>query len=381
MSNVGEFFIGTTNTVLAGDLMNGVSNTTFPWAVNGYSSFNGSGVYGQVAAGATIFAGVQGEYNGTNAQGAGVRGLYASATAGTAFNATASGVNGGATTAGSYKFGVYGTGGTSLRSGGVMGYDYGVAIGSLGYFASNGLDYSVYGFGQAHTNGVAGGKLAPGASMATLAENTNIGLGIYGGFMGGWVKGLVYGTVLSGDRYGLYVDGKTYMNEPLVQLVETAGDRQVVYGTSAMKVEISDRGKASLANGTIFIAFSEEFKNTISSNPDELTITISPLGNSNGIYIEDYNQDGFTVRENNNGSSSVYFNWIAIGTRKDYETLEHSSEIIANDYDQKINGVMYNDINENGNAQPMWWDGTQIRFDAAPPKSAPTGTNVLIRQQ
>src|SRR5690606_20332315 len=71
LSNLGEFFIGTTTTALAGDLMNGVSNATFNWAVNGYSSFNGSGIYGAVQAGTTNFAGVQGEYYGTSNTGAG----------------------------------------------------------------------------------------------------------------------------------------------------------------------------------------------------------------------------------------------------------------------------------------------------------------------
>lgn len=75
LSNLGEFFIGTTNTVLAGDLMNGVGNAAFPWAVNGYSSFNGSATYGQITGGTTAFGGVQGEYYGTNLSGAGVRGI------------------------------------------------------------------------------------------------------------------------------------------------------------------------------------------------------------------------------------------------------------------------------------------------------------------
>ena len=75
LSNLGEFFIGTTNTVLAGDLMNGVGNVAFPWAVNGYSSFNGSGTFGQITGGTTVFGGVQGEYNGTSLTGAGVRGI------------------------------------------------------------------------------------------------------------------------------------------------------------------------------------------------------------------------------------------------------------------------------------------------------------------
>jgi len=80
LSNLGEFFIGTTNTTLPGDLMNGVGNATFPWAVNGYSAFNGSGVYGSVTSGSTIYAGVQGEYYGTNTSGAGVRGIAGAGT-------------------------------------------------------------------------------------------------------------------------------------------------------------------------------------------------------------------------------------------------------------------------------------------------------------
>jgi hypothetical protein len=77
-SALGEFFVGTLNTVIAGDLMNAVGNTAFPWAVNGYvpAGVNGGGVYGLIQSGNnTIYGGVQGEYNGTSASGAGVRGI------------------------------------------------------------------------------------------------------------------------------------------------------------------------------------------------------------------------------------------------------------------------------------------------------------------
>ncbi|MFM7618758.1 MAG: tail fiber domain-containing protein, partial [Bacteroidota bacterium] len=87
LSNLGEFFIGTTNTTLAGDLLNGVSNATFPWAINGYSSFNGSGTYGAIQANTnTQFAGVQGESDATNGTAPGVRG--------TTYKLTLNGVNG-----------------------------------------------------------------------------------------------------------------------------------------------------------------------------------------------------------------------------------------------------------------------------------------------
>jgi hypothetical protein len=90
LSNLGEFFIGTTNTTLAGDLMNGVSNATFPWAINGYSSFNGAGVYGAIMAGNSIFGGVQGESSST--VGGGING--GSGVRGTTYSQILNGVNG-----------------------------------------------------------------------------------------------------------------------------------------------------------------------------------------------------------------------------------------------------------------------------------------------
>lgn len=83
-SALGEFFVGALNTVVAGDLMNAVGNVTFPWAINGYvpAGSNGGGVYGQILTGnTTIFGAVQGEYYGTSANGAGVRGIAGTATA------------------------------------------------------------------------------------------------------------------------------------------------------------------------------------------------------------------------------------------------------------------------------------------------------------
>lgn len=88
LSNLGEFLIGTTNTTIPGDLMGVVGNATFPFAVNGFSSFNGAGVYGAIQGSNTQFAGVQGEYQATTAgifNTAGVRGSNQSGTAGTGF--------------------------------------------------------------------------------------------------------------------------------------------------------------------------------------------------------------------------------------------------------------------------------------------------------
>lgn len=395
VSNLGEFFIGTTNTALLGDLMNGVSNATFPWAVNGYSGNNGSGVYGQVTGGTTLYGGVQGEYYGTNPEGAGVRGLIGNATSGTAFATAINGVTGSgalnATTAGTYKFGVYGRGGYTTRSGGVFGYDFGFGMGALGYYASNAVDYAVYGFGGAYTIGGAAGYNSNGNdnllasnqigsnlnytfgddetnfnSWSNKDPNSTIGLGIYGGVMGGWIKGLVYGTNLSGAKYGLYVHGKTITNNIITTLTNIGVEERVAtYAPSAMKVDVVDRGKSKLKNGKATIVFTDEFSKLLSENED-ITITVTPLGSSKGLFVSNYSTTGFTILENESGTSNVDFNWIAIGVKVGFENPEISEEIKQKDFEMKMNGnsgIMYNDNNPEDPKYSIWYDGKKVRFD------------------
>lgn len=385
LTNLGEFFIGATNTTVVGDLMGAVSNATFPFAVNGYSSFNGSGVYGVVQSGTTQFAGVQGEYASTSAGSfntAGVRGSNQSNSAGTGFRTGATtgpraGVIGNTTAGnGQYTFGLHGTmGSTDIRCGGVFGDDFGLALGSLAYFSSNLTDYSVYGFGGAYQVGVPGGRMA-----ARVDTNTHIGLGIYGGLMGGWVKGLVYGTYLQGDRYSLYVDGKAYTNEPITELVPAAdGTRIPAYSVVSFQPEVYDRGKATLINGERYISFNQAFVSLLSENPDELVVTVTPRGSSRGLYIVSQDAKGFTVRENENGRSAVEFSWIAVGTRKDADKLTHAPELLQADFDNKMNGVMINENNTTAKPQYFWWDGTQVRYDRPPVKRQDPAFQPVVR--
>lgn len=380
LSNVGEFFIGTINTVIPGDLMGVVGNATYPFAVNGYSALNGAGVYGMITGGTTSYAGVQGDYASTSAgtfNTAGVRGTNNSTIAGTGFRTQAAtgpraGVIGNTSaTAGQYTFGVHSSmGSTDIRCGALIGDDFGIALGAIAYYASNQVDYSVYGFGGAYQVGVAGGR-----TTNRLSEpNTHIGLGIYGGVMGGWIRGLEYGAHIKGERYSLYVDGKTYTNEPVTELVAMAdGNRVPAYPVSSLQPEVYARGKATLVNGQQYISFDKTFMNMASDNPDDLVITVSPSGNSKGLYIAAQDANGFMVRENDNGTGNIHFSWIAIATRKRSENLTHSPELLQADFDKKMNGVMYNDNNKTGKPQSIWWDGQNMRFDTPPQKQPAAG--------
>lgn len=360
VSSLGEFFIGGLDTVLPGDLMNGISegNAAFPWAVNGYTDQNGAGVYGQVTGGNTNFGAVQGEYNGTSNIGAGVRGLISNTTPGTAFNTPIAGVKGdGAITggsAGAYKFGVAGRGGFTRRSGGVFGDDFGFGRASLGYFDSAGNDYGVYAFGTTRANGGGGGR-----SMNTNFIDTSIGLGAFGGVVGGWVKAYEYGLINRGDRFANYSQGKNITNESFVVLDEKKdGSKSVSYASTSMSIDIQTKGIGKLTNGTSKILFNREYSEII-DDTKPIIITITPIGESNGVHIVDIDKYGFTIKENNDGLSNVKFNWIAIA-EKDVNHTSVSNEILTKDFDKKLDLLMHNDEEDGGLG--IWNENGTIHF-------------------
>ena len=388
MTNLGEFNWGTTSTALVGDLVAVVGNAAFPWALNGYSMQNGSGVYGSITGGTTIFAGVQGEYYGTvGANTAAVRGINGSTVAGTGFqsylngNITAgprSGLQGDATSpTGSYTFGVHGAfKSAAIRCGGIFGDDFGIAFGSLGYYASTAVDYSVYGFGHAYQNGIAGGR-----SQSLTDPNTQIGLGIYGGVMGGWMKGLVYGTHVKGERYSLYVDGKTYTNSPITELVNTGDEnRQPAYAVTSLTTDMYAKGKGQLTNGEATIELDAAFLKMVSSDPDDLVITVTPTSSSTGLYIAKQSATGFVIKENQTSNGRVSFNWIVVATRKDNTAMQHSPEILKASFDKRMDAVMFNENNTKDTPGNLWWDGHDVRFDQPPARNQDLKVHNLSRK-
>ncbi len=375
----GEVVVGALTTVIADDLFSAVGNTTLDWAVNGYSGNNASGVYGQITGGTTSFGAIQGEYFGSGAFGCGIRGIYNGTGAGTGFLTTTSknGVTGSLTGSGAYQFGIFGqSDGNFGRTGGVMGVEYFSAAlnarGALGYTSSGFADVAVYGFGQAHTNGVAAGRLMNGGNKFS-ETNAMIGLGIYGGVMGGWVKGLVYGTNFSGDKYGIYVHGNTVTNSKYVQLNTSASSdvRIASYATTALTNELTSKGKISLVNGQATVTFDSKLTELCDIN--SLVITATPMGNCNGVYIDEITENGFLIREANNGSHNVPVSFIISGTLKQAAEFTEA-DVLNKQYETNMNGVMHNDNDYSSDALPIWYDGQNVRHDAVPRKGNSQGT-------
>ena len=249
-------------------------------------------------------------------------------------------------------------------SGGVFGAGGSGQFGMLGYNSLNGTQFSVYGGGE--DGDISQTNTGNNRNASETKANNRIGLGINGGFMGGYVKGEQYGLISKGEEFGMYVQGNTITNEPIVQLTKTDKSQKTIsYAATSTEVDVTTRGVGQLANGESYVTFKEAFKNLVSKN-ETINITITPTGETNGVYVSRITNDGFFVKENLKGISNASFNWTAIGTRSGYENgVVISETILANDFDNNINGVMNNDGGKE-KGTPIHFDGNKVKFERIP---------------
>jgi hypothetical protein len=356
-------------------------------AIAGFSNSTTTGnsaVYGEINSTASSQSyGVHGNFNGTNTgtiTASGVRGITNNATQGsnytTSFNRGVWGTLGNNV---QYSFGVAGTtaGNSSTRTGGVLGQtNNGTATwASLAYYSSGTTTYGMYTSNTTNPTGSGTGRMAsPTAALSVYPSERNqgIGAGISGGVMGSWIHGQVYGTVLSGNRFGVYVDGLTITNNAIVQFIPRSNGstgRVATYAAAGVTRDVYCKGRGQLSAGMGVVQFDSSFA-ALTGNGEEVIVTVSPLGPVTGLYIEEIRPDGFTVRENGTQSSSVSFTWIAVATITDSGT-DVSAEIRDASFDEYIRRVMLDD-SFGEPAGSLWWDGQQVRFDTPPANQAST---------
>jgi hypothetical protein len=259
-----------------------------------------------------------------------------------------------------FSFGTAGyTFGDYIRTGGVIGADANAYHwGALGYRNSSGTWYGGYG-----TSG-----WSSGSGLSSRDEASGIGCGYGGGLMGGWLKGRYYGATVSGDRYALYAKGNSYTSGYSAELQDAGGKREAVYGTTSTSVDIYTSGVGEMHNGQATVSFPASFAATVSKDVP-VVVTATPTGPA-PIYLSSSDNKGFAVSAVD-AKSSVKFSWIAVGRRAGYETNpEVPAELCRTDFDSKMDGVMSDENDLKHPAQPVWFDGTQLRFDTPPQEPA-----------
>jgi hypothetical protein len=249
-----------------------------------------------------------------------------------------------------YSFGVIGYNYNDYsRCGGLLGANAGGNYwGSIGYKNAASIPYG--GYFTSYTSGTGKDSQA----------NTGIGIGAWGDLMGADIHGKVYGVYAEGENYAMYSNGPVYKNDLDVHLQETtAGTNTVMYTHVSTAATIQTYGVAELTNGTKSVLFDAAFSAAVSSETPVI-ITVTPVGNSNGVHLAEVTKIGFTVAENNNGKSNVTVNYIAIGTRAGYENPVLSQEVIDAGYTTQLSRGLHADADIETNGEGLYYENGKL---------------------
>jgi hypothetical protein len=288
--------VGVNNTApVAGDLFTVTANTANPFAINGYTGFNGTAVYGSTNAGnATNFSSVQGEYYGSGV-GAGVYGAY------------------GGTNTSNTRSGVLGVMNTPAASNGGAG---------------------VHGF----NNATAGNQ-----RMGVLGQYNGAawGIGVYGiGFGGGLITGnndiAVVGWVANNSNYSGYFNGNHVIaNGTKTASVGTSKGNQLLYVTELPEVWFEDVGSAKMVNGVCEVKLDPLFLETVFIDETHpIQVFIQEQGESNGVYVIP-GKDGFIVKEKNGGTSTLNFSYRVMAKRLHFQDHRFGNDPLWGDGDTR----------------------------------------------
>lgn len=244
-----------------------------------------------------------------------------------------------------------------------------IALGNQDQIGTNdGQDaIGVYGYSTSGNNKSSYGAYCRGDDVDYNKSNdpkSGIGVGAYGSMIGTWSYGELYGINVSGDRYGLYVDGKQFTNNIITQLSDNGNnDRTATYVPTSTTVDIIAKGTTTLTNGKTTVVFDKNFSSLVSET-EPIIITVTPQGKTQGVYVDNAKNTGFVIMENNDGKSNTTVNWIAIGTKKGYETPTNPTELLSTDYDANMNAIYTNPVSSDQDYyyKSMYWDGTQLKF-------------------
>lgn len=248
------------------------------------------------------------------------------------------------------------------RSSGVHGYNNsGSTWGALGYKNSGSANYG--GYFTSYTSG---------AGFLPNDHATGVGMGSYGGILGSWSRGEVMGMATSGELFALYNDGNVYTEGFSADIVDTDAGRKAAYAVTSTQIKIYTDGKSKISGNEVFVKFDSDFAQMLSKE-NLPNVTITPIGGWAPVYIKNISTEGFTVANADNASVNLDFTWIAVGKRIDSNNAGLPLDLENERFNQNIRGFMFNENELNNSATPMWWDGTQIRFDALPEKPVDMG--------
>ena len=303
----------------------------------------GTGVYGYATSTSGVNFGVYGRTNSTG--GRGIFG-WANATTGTSYavrgynkSVAGTGISGEVDTSSGTTYGVHGEVSSPAGYGvyGLASSSGGYAFGVYGKSEST-LGRGVFGWATAtsgFTYGVGGESDSPsgrgvwGWASATTSTCTGVygessstsGYGVHGKspFAGGFFDDTSSSSSarVGYDTYKIWGTG----TPSFVQNHPVLSNRVIVYAApEGDEVATYTRGRARLSDGVALIKLGETFK--FVTNPDiGLTAHLTPRGPCHGLYVASLTTGEMVVRELEEGTSDVPFDFIVYGLRIGFEDV------------------------------------------------------------
>lgn len=234
---------------------------------------------------------------------------------------SANGVTGSSTSG----FGVSGISTSGVGTAGSSSSNYGVYGQSQSGIGMQGVSMSTYGVIGTSSTGVG----IYGSSTATMGNHGIVGTTNTTGF--GGVHGLagasgavgLYGNAngLSGALAGYFAGNVTIMGNYTATGLKTAavpfpdGSHRVLYCMESPEAWFEDFGQGALSNGAATITLDPAFVSVVDMTTLHLFLT--PRGDARGLYVTDVTGTGFTVREQQGGTSSISFDYRMVAKRAD----------------------------------------------------------------
>jgi len=250
---------------------------------------------------------------------------------------------------------VIGVIGSAASGPGVFGTSKDIGVSGLGAIGVSGAGGTAGVHGWSATDGVFGessstslshaGVRGTGAHVGVLGEGgpsvgqsgmgvvgqagpngDKAGVGVWGeaDTAGGPAFGVV-GNSSDPNGYAVYSQGNCYVfgdfwvgggsKSAVVKLRN--GEHRVLYSMESPECWFEDFGRARLVRGTARVRLDRTFAEVIRA--DDYHVFLSPEGLSHGLYVSRRSRDGFEVREQHAGKSTVSFSYRIAARRRDVE--------------------------------------------------------------
>jgi hypothetical protein len=197
------------------------------------------------------------------------------------------------------------------------------------YAQNNGGGWGVTGRTNNNKDGMRAAVL--GESVGT-PPGGGFGVGVMGyssnGYGGVFITGQAGGNAPFANSGGIRVVGEIVktQGEYSEALPHPDGSQRLLYAPLSPESWYEDFGRAQLVEGRAEVELDADFVAVLGIDDDSYHVFLTPEGDTGGLYVSDRDARSFTVREQQNGTSSVGFSY-RVATKNKHRQPERFAKL------------------------------------------------------